>query len=185
MSRVGQVPISLPSGVKVEVGDNDVKVIGAKGELIVRLLKGVSVKAANDTVVLRATAASPRARARHGLLRTLIANAVAGVSEGFKQTLEINGVGYRAQVSGAKMILHLGFSAPIEYQLPDGVSAQVEDNVITVAGIDKQLVGQVAAHIRSFRKPEPYKGKGIKYQDERIRRKAGKTAAAGPTGAGA
>lgn len=183
MSRVGQVPISIPSGVTVEVTGKQVAVKGPKGELTANILSGIKVDQTDDTITVDVTKDTPQHHARQGLNRTLLANAVTGVSEGFSKKLEVNGVGYKAQVSGKQITLNLGYSHPLEYTLPDGIEAAVEENIITISGIDKQLVGQVAAHIRGFRKPEPYKGKGIRYVDEYVRRKAGKTATATAGGA--
>lgn len=179
MSRVGKAPITLPSGVTATVANHVLTVKGPKGELHRTFKNDVVVKIEDGQMsVAKSEQDSKNADAMWGLYRSLFANMVTGVSEGFSKKLEINGVGYRASVSGNKLMLSLGFSHPVEYPLPSGITASVEGNVITVMGADKELVGEVAAQIRRFRKPEPYKGKGIKYSDETIRRKAGKAAAA-------
>lgn len=177
MSRVGKNPVSIPGGVTVEVAERVVTVRGTKGELTYTHSPLVDIAVEDGAVVVtRKQLHHPETAAQHGLTRTLVANMVQGVSEGFSKKLEINGVGYRVQGGGNKLTLSLGYSHPHEYSLPEGITAAVEQNTITISGIDKQLVGQVAANIRELRKPEPYKGKGIKYADERIVRKAGKTA---------
>lgn len=174
MSRIGKQPITIPSGVTVEISGNNVHVTGPKGELDVTILTRVSVSQEESVVTVTPKTEEANDRAQQGLIRTLIANAVTGVSEGFEKKLEVHGVGYRAQMSGSKLTLQLGFSHPIEYDTPDGIEVSVDNNIITVRGFDKQLVGQAAAHIRNYRKPEPYKGKGIRYEGEYVRRKAGK-----------
>jgi large subunit ribosomal protein L6 len=177
MSRIGRTPIEIPSGVTVEVTGTVVAVTGPKGSLKVALLPGFALEQTGNTLkVIRKIDDAERQR-NFGLMRTLVYNLVSGVSRGYERQLEINGVGYRANLAGRSLNLSLGYSHPIEFPLPEGVEAKVERNVITLSGADKQLVGQVAANIRALRKPEPYKGKGIKYVEERIRRKAGKTAA--------
>ncbi len=176
MSRVGTSPIPVPSGVEVSISGVDVTVKGPKGSLDLAIPGEVSVRQDGDELIVERPNDERQSRALHGLVRSLINNMVEGVTNGFKKELEINGVGYRAEAKGKdKLQLALGFSHPIEYQAPDGVTFDVpQPTQVIVEGIDKQLVGQVAANIRSFRKPEPYKGKGIKYIDERIIRKAGK-----------
>jgi len=177
MSRVGKRTIEIPENIEVKINDREIKVKGLKGELVKTLpsqLK-VSVKENQLTITLREK--TKDSSAYWGLFRSLIFNMIQGVGEGFEKKLEINGVGYRASLEGNKLVLHLGYSHPIEIEAPEGIEFKVEKNIITVSGIDKQLIGQVAAKIRSKRKPEPYKGKGIKYIDEIIRRKAGKKAA--------
>jgi len=175
MSRIGKKPIAIPSGVKVVQSGTTLNVKGPNGELTRTLCDVVNVQVDVDQIVCTV----PEGRnggAMQGLTRTLIANMVEGVTKGFQKVLEINGVGYRAELKGPMLNLALGYSHPIEYPLPAGISAEVEKQTkITVKGIDKELVGATAAKIRSFREPEPYKGKGIKYSDERIIRKAGKT----------
>ncbi|MGI5827020.1 MAG: 50S ribosomal protein L6 [Patescibacteria group bacterium] len=180
MSRIGKAPIILPSGVTATLSGATLTVKGPKGELKRDFNnREIAVTIAdNQILVSKAEGCSRAAQALWGLYRSLFSNMVVGLSEGFTKKLEINGVGYRASVSGSKLTLILGFSHPIEYQLPAGISATIEGNVITISGFDKELVGQTAAKIRRFRKPEPYKGKGVKYANEVIRRKAGKTAAA-------
>lgn len=173
MSRIGKKPIVIPSGVKVALSGTTVTVQGPKGTLSRNLAEGVVVHLEADRILVEPPAANG---ALHGLTRTLIANMVEGVTTGFTKVLDISGVGYRADVKGTILNLSLGYSHPVDYPLPQGISAEVEKQVkITVRGIDKELVGATAAKIRSFRGPEPYKGKGIRYTDERIIRKAGKT----------
>lgn len=179
MSRVGNKPIEIKEGVNVEVAGQDVKAKGPKGELSITLNKGITAKVEEGKISLTVANDSTELGKLHGLSRTLVSNMVEGVSTGFEKKLEFHGVGYRANVEGRDLVLNLGYSHPIKYTPKEGIEIKVEKNVITVAGIDKQLVGQTAAEIREFRKPEPYKGKGIKYEDEHIRRKAGKAAAKG------
>lgn len=178
MSRIGNSPIKVPSGVTVTVGAKDVKVAGPKGELTTVLAnKDVIVKQENDIITVSRSSEDKAVKAYHGLMRSLISNMIIGVTEGYKKQLEVNGVGYKVNISGQKLKMALGYSHDIEFEAPEGVTITNEDNIITVEGTDKQQVGQTAAQIRSFRKPEPYKGKGIKYLDEYIIRKAGKAAA--------
>lgn len=179
MSRVGNKPVEIKEGVTVEVLGQDVRAKGPKGELSIILNQGVSAKVEDGKVALVVKDDSKELAKLHGLSRTLVSNMIEGVAEGFEKKLEFNGVGYRANVEGRDLVLNLGYSHPIKYTPREGIEIKVEKNVITVAGIDKQLVGQTAAEIREFRKPEPYKGKGIKYEDEHIRRKAGKAAVKG------
>jgi len=178
MSRIGKKPISIVSGVKVALDGQNIKVEGPKGHLERIIHETVEVKMEADQLLVTSRL-NPNGSALQGLSRSLIANMVDGVTTGFSKILEINGVGYRAELKGSNLNLSLGYSHPIEYALPKGISAEVDTkaNRITVSGIDKELVGATAAKIRSFREPEPYKGKGIKYADERILRKAGKTGA--------
>ena len=179
MSRIGKNPIEVPQGVDVTLSGQNVQVKGAKGQLTFDVHTDITVT--RDDGVLRVTRHSdkPRHRALHGLTRTLIANMIEGVVNGFSKTLEIQGVGYKAEKKGSGIVLSLGFSHTIDYPAPDGVEIEVPNpTTIVVAGVDKQKVGQAAAEIRGFRPPEPYKGKGIRYQGEYVRRKAGKTAAA-------
>jgi len=178
MSRVGKDPVKIPSGVSVEVTANEITAKGPKGELSIAYPEMIAVSQEDDAVILTRTSDTPEARAQHGLVRTLLSNITTGVSEGFSKQLEFNGVGYKVDVSGDTMTLNLGYSHPHTVKLPEGISATVEGSIITISGIDKQHVGQIAANIRSLRPPEPYKGKGIKYIDERIIRKAGKTTGA-------
>ncbi|HEU5004684.1 MAG TPA: 50S ribosomal protein L6 [Candidatus Saccharimonadales bacterium] len=175
MSRIGKLPISVPSGVTITVDDDFVSVNGPKGSLKQFTMPGVKVAATGDQVLVTRENDERANRARHGLMRSLVANMVQGVSQGFEKKLELNGVGYRVQTQGADLKFNLGFSHDVVYKVPAGVNVTVEQNVITVSGIDKQQVGQVAAEIRALKKPEPYKGKGIKYVDERIIRKSGKS----------
>lgn len=178
MSRIGILPVQIPSGVTVELSDRKAVVRGTKGEQSVNLPGSLKVTQSDDALVVERCNEERETRGQHGLIRTLLQNAVTGVSQGFSKQLEVNGVGFKVQVSGNKVILHLGYSHPHEIALPESVTAEVEGKVITIAGPDKQLIGQVAADIRALRKPEPYKGKGVKYIDERIIRKAGKAAGA-------
>ncbi len=178
MSRIGKKPISITSGVKIALDGQNIKVEGPKGKLERTIHEDVTVNLEADQLIV-ASSDAKSGSALQGLTRSLIANMVDGVVNGFSKILEINGVGYRAELKGSNLNLSLGYSHPIEYPLPKGISAEVDSkaNTITVSGIDKELVGATAAKIRSFREPEPYKGKGIKYSDERIMRKAGKTGA--------
>ena len=178
MSRIGKKPISIASGVKITLDGQNIKVGGPKGSLERIIHETVEMKMEADQLLV-ASRLDPSGSALQGLSRSLISNMVDGVTTGFSKVLEINGVGYRAELKGSKLNLSLGYSHPIEYPLPQGINAEVDTkaNTITVSGIDKELVGATAAKIRSFREPEPYKGKGIKYADERIMRKAGKTGA--------
>ncbi len=179
MSRIGRQPITVPTGVTVEQADRLIKVSGSKGNLELTLMPGLKLEQAGGVLTLTKEVETPETQRSYGLMRTLIDNMVVGVSKGFERQLEINGVGYRASVAGNVITFSLGFSHPIHFELPQGVEAKLEKNVITLTGYDKQTVGQVAANIRALKKPEPYKGKGIKYMEERILRKAGKTAAKG------
>ncbi len=179
MSRIGKQPVAVPKGVEIAIDGQRVKVKGPKGELTLDVHPQMSV--AQEDGELRVTRPSdqPRERALHGLTRALLANMVEGVTEGFSRTLEIQGVGYRAEKKGSSLNLALGFSHPVVYDPPEGVNIEVPNQTtIVVQGADKQAVGQAAAVIRGFRPPEPYKGKGIRYQGEQVRRKAGKTAGA-------
>ena len=176
MSRIGKAPVSIPDKVTVTLEGLTVTAKGPKGELSRTLPDGVSVAQSGNTVVVSPTNQTRRSRARHGLCRTLIANMIEGVSQGFTRKLEIVGVGYRAAVQGKKLVVSAGYSHQIEMEPPAGVSFAVEGNTtVLVSGPNKELVGNEAAKVRSIRPPEPYKGKGIKYQGERILRKAGKT----------
>jgi len=175
MSRIGKLPIPVPSGVTITVDSDTITVNGPKGSLTQFTMPGITVKQDGDTIVVTRESDIKEHKSKHGLMRTLVANMVTGVTTGFSKKLEINGVGYRAASEGAKLKLALGFSHDVYYPLPQGVTATVEQNVITVSGINRQQVGQVAAEIRALKKPEPYKGKGIKYEGERVLRKAGKS----------
>jgi large subunit ribosomal protein L6 len=180
MSRIGKEPITVPAGAKVAVEDGVFKVEGPKGKVEQALLPEVSVEIDGAVVTVGRTGESRQHRARHGLMRALLANAVQGVSVGWTKELEINGVGYKAEAQGRQINLALGYSHPVVYSLPHGIEVDVDSkaNRIKITGPDRQQVGQVAAEIRSLRKPEPYKGKGIKYVDEIVRRKVGKAGAA-------
>lgn len=182
MSRIGKQPITVPSGVKIAVDKGLVKASGPQGALELQLRPEIRVEMNESVINVLRSDESRMARSLHGLTRTLISNMVKGVSEGFQKKLDIVGVGYKADVQGSTVNLALGYSHPVKYDLPKGVVATVEkQTAITLKGPDKQIIGQVAADIRALRKPEPYKGKGIKYSDEVIRRKAGK---AGKSGGG-
>ena len=178
MSRIGQKPITIPDGVSVSQTEGLVVIRGPGGELSQQLLDGVSCQAADDGRRLSLSRAddSRLAKSRHGLLRSLVANMVVGVTDGFEKRLEINGIGFKTQLEGSNLVLNVGFSHPVKYSLPDDVKIELDRNLIIVRGVSKQRVGQVAAEIRAIKKPEPYKGKGIKYVDEVIVRKAGKGA---------
>lgn len=175
MSRIGKQPIQIPSGVTITVDPDFVTVAGSKGTLKQFTMPGVTVKVEGDAAVVVRDNDEAVNRSKHGLMRTLVNNMVVGVSKGFEKKLEITGVGYRVNMQGADLKFNLGFSHDVIYKLPAGITATTEQNVITVQGIDKQQVGQVAAEIRALKKPEPYKGKGIKYVGERILRKSGKS----------
>lgn len=175
MSRVGKKPVVIPSGVTADVKENIVKIKGAKGELSLEVHPKVSVTlSGNELTVSVKKPDNKQERALWGLFRALINNMVVGVTTGFTKVLEVNGVGYKAAVSGSKLNMSLGYSHPIDMEIPKGLEVKVEKNVITITGADRQVVGQFAAVVREQRPPEPYKGKGIKYSDETIRRKAGK-----------
>ncbi len=179
MSRIGKKPITFPKGVKVTQNDGVVKVEGPKGMLTSKMPEGVAMSFSENTLVVERKSDDRLARSSHGLARTLINNMVTGVSKGFEKGLEISGVGYRAEIAGSTLKLILGFSSPVEYSIPKGIDVKVDKQVnLVVSGINKELVGRVASEIRSLKKPEPYKGKGIKYTGEYIRRKAGKAAGA-------
>ena len=177
MSRIGRLPVAIPAGVTVEVAANNVvTVTGPKGTLVKELPVEMEIKVEDGHVVVSRPNDLKKMKSLHGLTRTLINNMVVGVSEGYTKTLEVNGVGYKAAKQGKKLVLNLGYSHPVEMEDPEGLETVLEgQNKITVKGIDKEKVGQYAAEIRDKRRPEPYKGKGIKYADEVIRRKVGKT----------
>ncbi|MCR5279516.1 MAG: 50S ribosomal protein L6 [Lachnospiraceae bacterium] len=176
MSRIGRMPIAIPAGVTVSVAENNkVTVKGPKGTLERVLPKEMEIKVEGAEITVSRPNDLKKMKSLHGLTRTLIHNMVEGVTNGFEKKLEVNGVGYRAQKAGKKLTLSLGYSHPVEMEDPAGIETTVEGNIITVKGIDKEKVGQFAAEIRDKRRPEPYKGKGIKYSDEVIRRKVGKT----------
>lgn len=179
MSRIGKLPIEVPKGVDVSLTGKTLSVKGPKGDLSLEVHPEIDVKVDDGAVTVHRPSELPRHKALHGLMRSLVANMVLGVSQGFSKTLEIVGVGYRADPSGKGITLQLGFSHPIEYPAPDGVTLECPNQTtVVISGADKQKVGQTAAEIRAFRPPEPYKGKGVRYQGEQIRRKAGKTAGA-------
>jgi large subunit ribosomal protein L6 len=176
MSRIGKKPIELPAGVQIAQEAGVVKVSGPNGQLSAVLPPGIEFSLENTTVVIKRLADNRMGRSAHGLARTLVNNMVTGVSKGFEKGLEISGVGYRAELNNNVLKMVLGFSAPLEYKVPEGIAIKIEKLVnIVVSGIDKQLVGKVASEIREMRKPEPYKGKGIKYVGEQVRRKVGKS----------
>lgn len=175
MSRIGKLPIQVPSGVTITVDDHNVTVVGPKGTLTQFLLPQVTIKVEGEQAIVTRANDEQIAKANHGLARALLNNMVIGVTKGFEKKLELNGVGYRVAMAGTGLNMSLGFSHPVEYKAQEGVQLAVDKNIITVTGIDKQKVGQTAAEIRALKKPEPYKGKGIKYVDEQILRKAGKT----------
>jgi large subunit ribosomal protein L6 len=178
VSRIGKAPIAIPAQAKVEVLENVVSVAGPKGKLDLQIHPGMGVRLEDDKIWVSRPSDEKAHKALHGLVRSLLANMVEGVTKGFEKRMELVGLGYRAQIQGEELILSLGFSHPINYPVPPDVKIVAETPTsLVISGIDKQRVGQVAAEIRSFRKPEPYKGKGVKYANERIRRKAGKTGA--------
>jgi large subunit ribosomal protein L6 len=177
MSRIGKLPVPVPDGVDVKVDDLHVTVKGPKGELSQTMPEGVSIAVEDGEVVVTRDSDARSHRARHGLVRSLIANMVTGVSDGYTRALELVGIGYRAVPKGSDLELQVGYSHPVLIEAPDGISFEVpQPTRVVVSGIDKVLVGQIAANIRKVRPPEPYKGKGIRYEDERVRRKAGKAA---------
>lgn len=179
MSRIGKLPIPLPSGVTVKVNARAVEVKGPKGTLSTKLPERISVEIGDDAISLKRPDDSKQSRALHGLARAITANLVTGVTEGFRKQLDIQGVGYRASVSGNTLNLLLGYSHPVDMEIPKGLSVSVEGGThLVVEGIDKELVGQFAANVRGKRPPEPYKGKGVRYADEQVRRKVGKAGAA-------
>ena len=176
MSRIGKLPVAIPAGVTVEIKDNNlVTVKGPKGTLSRVLSPDMEIKVEGAEVVVNRPNDLKRSKSLHGLTRTLINNMVIGVTQGYEKSLEINGVGYKAAKEGKKLVLSLGYSHPVNMMDPEGIESSVDNNKIIIKGIDKEKVGQYAAEIRDKRRPEPYKGKGIKYSDEVIRRKAGKT----------
>ena len=175
MSRIGKLPIKIPSGVTITVDSSEISVKGPKGELKQFMVPGITVKQEGDEIIVTRVNDEPVNRSKHGLIRSLINNMVVGVTEGFNKKLEIQGVGFRVALAGTDLKMHLGFSHEVTYKIPQGITASVEQNTITISGIDKQQVGQVAAEIRALKKPEPYKGKGIRYVGEHIIRKSGKS----------
>ena len=177
MSKIGKKPIQIPSGVTVKMDDGVLRVSGPKGEITLPVLSTITADQKDNQLVFTTGQKTKQAFANWGTMRALARNAIVGVSEGFKKVLEIEGVGFRASLEGKTLVLNVGFSHPIKYEAPQGVAITAEKNVITVSGVDRQLVGQAAAQIREIKNPEPYKGKGIRYQGEVIRRKAGKKVA--------
>ena len=175
MSRIGKLPIAIPSGVTITIEPDEITVAGGKGTLKQFTMPDITVTQEEGEVIVKRANDDPKNRAKHGLMRALINNMVLGVSNGFSKKLEINGVGYRVAAQATGLKLNLGFSHDVIFTLPAGITTVVDANTITVSGIDKQQVGQVAAEIRALKKPEPYKGKGIKYVGERIIRKSGKS----------
>src|SRR6185312_2940290 len=175
MSRVGKLPIAIPSGVTITVEPAEITIAGTKGTLKQFTMPDITVKQEGEDLIIARANDEPKIRAKHGLMRALLNNMVTGVSQGFSKKLEINGVGYRIAQQGADLKLNLGFSHDVIYHVPQGITTAVEQNTNTISGISKQQVGQVAAEIRALKKPEPYKGKGIKYEGERIIRKSGKS----------
>jgi large subunit ribosomal protein L6 len=179
MSRIGKKPVVIPAGVKISRDKSTIKVQGPKGLLSMEIPYGVEVSINNGTVEVKTASDTRKGKAYHGLVRTLVANMVMGVTVGFQKGLELSGIGYRAEKSGDTIRLVLGFSSPLEYRIPQGIDVRIDKQVnILVSGIDKQLVGRVAAEIRDLKKPEPYKGKGIRYVGEKVRRKVGKSVGA-------
>ena len=181
MSRIGRKPLEIPKGVQVSITKDAVSVKGPKGTLNLKRHKAIEIKQAKDedqkdVLVFERKGNEGSERAAHGLMRALVGNMLTGVTQGFTRELEINGVGYKAEIKGPSITLSLGYSHPIEFKLPEGISAKTDKNMLILTGIDRQALGGAAAKIRSFRPPEPYKGKGIKYKEETILRKAGKTA---------
>ena len=179
MSRIGKLPVAVPTGVKIRREQSMIMIEGPKGKLSLKVPQGIDVVLGDGTIEVTRPSDGRIERSFHGLVRTLVANMVKGVSVGFEKKLEISGVGYRAEVAGHTLKLVIGFSTPVEYTIPKGIEIKVDKLInIAISGIDKQLVGRVAAEIRSLKKPEPYKGKGIKYVGEQIRRKVGKSVGA-------
>ncbi len=175
MSRVGKLPIAIPSGVTITIDPDNITVAGGKGTLTQFTMPSITVTQEGTDIIVKRANDDPKIRAKHGLMRALLNNMVTGVSQGFSKKLEITGVGYRVAAQGSDLKLNLGFSHDVIYKVPAGVNTAIEQNTITVSGISRQQVGQVAAEIRALKKPEPYKGKGIKYEGERIIRKSGKS----------
>ena len=180
MSRIGRKPVEIPKGVQVSITKDIVSAKGPKGTLQLKRHKDIEIKQdkdeGKDVIVFERKKNDGPARAAHGLMRALVNNILTGVTTGFTRTLEINGVGYKAEIKGPTLVLSLGYSHPIEFKLPEGITAKTDKNLLILSGIDKQSLGAAASNIRSFRPPEPYKGKGVKYLEEHITRKAGKTA---------
>jgi len=179
MSRIGKLPIPVPNGVQIKVADGVVQIKGPKGQLEVGLLPGITASVEDGTLTISRANEEAQTRSFHGLVRSLLANAATGVSEGWSKELSIVGIGYRAESKGTSVLFNLGYSHPIDFAVPDGIEIEVDAkaNKVKVTGFDRQQVGQTAANIRALRPPEPYKGKGIRYVDERVRTKAGKQGA--------
>jgi len=175
MSRIGKQPITIPAGVTITVDEQAIVVKGPKGELSQFMMPGINVSIEGDTATVTRDSDEKEHRSKHGLMRTLVNNMIVGVTQGFEKKLEITGVGFRVALAGTSLKMNLGFSHDVIYNLPEAIQAKVEQNTITISGISKQLVGQVAAEIRALKKPEPYKGKGIQYVGERVLRKSGKS----------
>jgi large subunit ribosomal protein L6 len=177
MSRIGKQPVEIPQGVKAEINGNLIMLKSPKGELSYQLPSGIEIKIDNNKILVSRTGDGKNERALHGLARTLIANMAIGLSQGYQRVLEITGVGYRAQSKGNKLTFSLGYSHPVEFDLPEGITASVDEKqtTITLKGIDKQVLGQIAADIKKLRPPDAYKGKGIRYAGQRLKLKAGKT----------
>lgn len=177
MSRVGKQPVVIPKGVTVDVNPDQIKVKGPKGELTQRFVANIGASVEDGNIVFTRSDESRVARANHGLMRALVKNMVTGVTTGFNQKLEIQGVGFRAEVKGRMLVMNLGYSHPVEFPIPEGITVAVDKNVnLSIQGIDRQQVGQVSAVIREFRTPDHYKGKGVRYSGEQVRIKAGKSA---------
>lgn len=178
MSRIGKQPVILPAGISAQVADGVVTLKGPKGELALRIPATIAVAQDGAALNVARQGDDKQSRADHGTTRALLQNMIVGVKDGYSRALEIQGVGFKASIAGKQLTMNVGYSHPVEYTVPEGITVTVADGVqLNVSGIDKQLVGQVSARIRSFRPPEPYKGKGVRYKDERVRRKAGKTVA--------
>lgn len=176
MSRIGKIPVNIPKGVKASIAEKAVTLEGSKGKLTLDLPNGVKVEQKGEQLIVSRLTDVKQYRANHGTVRAILVNMVEGVTQGHKKQLEIQGVGFRAQLQGKKLILNVGFSHPVEYQVPEGIKLTVpEQTSIIIEGMDKQLVGQVASQIRDVKRPEPYKGKGIRYLGEYVRRKQGKS----------
>lgn len=177
MSRIGKKPVAIPKGITVQAGAASVSAKGPKGELVTALPPTVKAEVKDGTIIVTCAEDTSLGRSRHGLARSLIANMVAGVEKGYSIDLELQGVGFRAAVQGSKLTLNIGYSSPVVFEAPKGIQIAVKESNITVSGADKQMVGDVSARIRSFYPPEPYKGKGIRYKGEHVKRKTGKTVA--------
>jgi len=175
MSRIGKLPITVPAGVTITNDGNHITVTGPKGTLVEQLQDGITVTQEGDQLIVTRASDEKTHKAKHGLMRSLLNNQVVGVTQGFSKKLEINGVGFRVAMAGTSLKLNLGFSHDVIFPIPQGITITIEQNIITVSGASKQQVGQVASEIRALKKPEPYKGKGIKYVEERIIRKSGKS----------